>query len=92
MNYKCNLDISKFLFSDFSLVGTGKYLSEALILAATNPQYDTRLFFELTVQYMKTTSSEHDVYTNCFLFLSYNLRIPSDFPEFIHISGLELGF
>ena len=69
MNYKCNLDISKFLFSDFSLVGTGKYLSEALILAATNPQYDTRLFFELTVQYMKTTSSEHDVYTNCFLFL-----------------------
>ena len=59
MNYKCNLDISKFLFSDFSLVGTGKYLSEALILAATNPQYDIRLFIELRVQYMKTTSSEH---------------------------------
>ena len=38
---------------------TGKYLSEALILASTNPQYDDRLFTELPVQYMKTTSSEH---------------------------------
>ena len=37
---------------------TGKYLSEALILASTNPQYDDRLFTELPVQYMKTTSSE----------------------------------
>ena len=47
---------------------TGKSLSEALILAATNPQYDKRLFTELRVQYMKTTSSEHVVYTSCFLF------------------------
>jgi hypothetical protein len=38
---------------------TGKSLSEALILASTNPQYDVRLFIELPVQYMKTTSSEH---------------------------------
>ena len=38
---------------------TGKYLSEALLLALTNPQYDDRLFTELPVQYMKTTSSEH---------------------------------
>ena len=38
---------------------TGKSLSEALILASTNPQYDDRLFIELPVQYMKTTSSEH---------------------------------
>ena len=44
---------------------TGKYLSEALILALTNPQYDKRLFIELRVQYMKTTSSEHVVYINC---------------------------
>ena len=44
---------------------TGKYLSEALILASTNPQYDDRLFTELPVQYMKTTSSEHVVYINC---------------------------
>ena len=48
---------------------TGKSLSEALILAATNPQYDKRLFTELRVQYMKTTSSEHVVYTNCFFFV-----------------------
>ena len=31
---------------------TGKSLSEALIFASTNPQYDDRLFIELPVQYM----------------------------------------
>ena len=46
--------------------GTGKSFSEALILASTNPQYDKRLFIDLPVQYMKTTSSEHVVYINCF--------------------------
>ena len=45
---------------------TGKSFSEALILASTNPQYDKRLFIDLPVQYMKTTSSKHVVYTNCF--------------------------
>ena len=34
-------------------------MSEALILASTNPQYDNRLFIELPVQYMKIPSSEH---------------------------------
>ena len=43
----------------------GKSLSEALILGSTNPEYDKRLFINLPVQYMKTTSSEHDVYINC---------------------------
>ena len=38
---------------------TGKSFSEALILASTNPQCDTRLFIELQVQYMKISSSEH---------------------------------
>ena len=38
---------------------TGKSFSEALILESTNPQYDRRLFIDLPVQYMKTTSSEH---------------------------------
>ena len=38
---------------------TGKSLSEALIFASTNPQYGKRLFIDLPVQYMKTTSSEH---------------------------------
>ena len=45
---------------------TGKSFSEALILALTNPQYYKRLFIDLPVQYMKTTSSEHVVYINCF--------------------------
>ena len=44
---------------------TGKSFSEALILTSTNPQYDKRLFIDLPVQYMKTTSSEHVVYINC---------------------------
>ena len=35
---------------------TGKSLSEALILESTNPQYDKRLFIDLPVQYMKSTS------------------------------------
>ena len=37
-------------------VSTGKSLSEAFILTSTNPQYDERLFIDLPVQYMKTTS------------------------------------
>ena len=37
----------------------GKSLSEALIFASTNPQYDDRLFIDLRVQYMKIPSSEH---------------------------------
>jgi hypothetical protein len=55
---------------------TGKSLSEALILASTNPQYDKRLFIELPVQYMKTTSSEHEENMLCtqiiFLFLFWH--------------------
>ena len=51
--------------------GTGKSLSEALILAPTNPQYDDRLFIELRVQYKKITSSVHVVYTNCFFVLTF---------------------
>ena len=44
---------------------TGKSLSEALILASTNPKYYHRLFIELPVQYMKTTSSKHVEYITC---------------------------
>ena len=36
---------------------TGKSLSEALIFASTNSQYDDRLFIELQVQFMKIPSS-----------------------------------
>ena len=45
---------------------TGKSLSEALIFASANPQYDNIFFIESPVQYMKFPSSEHVVYTNCF--------------------------
>ena len=38
---------------------TDKSFSEALILPSTNPQYDKRLFIELPVHQMKTTSAEH---------------------------------
>ena len=48
-----------------NMLCTDKSFSEALILASTNPKYDKRLFIELRVQYMKTTSSEHVVYINC---------------------------
>ena len=44
-------------------------MSEALIFASTNPQYDNRLFIELPVQYMKIPNSEHGgehvVYIRC---------------------------
>ena len=60
----------------FLETSTGKYMSEALILASTNPQSDGSLFIELWVQYMKIpdsehvknilrTSWEHVVYINC---------------------------
>jgi hypothetical protein len=55
-------------FPYLSIVSTGKSLSEALIFASTNPQYDDRLFIELQVQYMKIpaqTWEEHVVYRNC---------------------------
>ena len=38
-------------------MSTDKSLSEALIFASTNPQYNDRLFIELQVQYMKIPSS-----------------------------------
>ena len=60
-----NLDTSYLIVFANWLFSTGKSFSEALILASTNPQYDKRLFIELRVQYMITTSSEHVVYINC---------------------------
>ena len=52
--------------SPVSILSTGKSLSEALIFASTNPQYDDRLFIDLRLQYKENTSSEHVVYKNCF--------------------------
>ena len=57
------------LFLELKVGHTGKSLSEALIFASTNPQYDNRLFIELQGQYMKIPSSnwgEHVAYKNCF--------------------------
>ena len=50
------------------MVQVQKSFSESLILASSNLQYDRKLFIELPVQFMKITSSEHVVYTNCFCF------------------------
>ena len=44
---------------------TGKSLSEALTFALTNPQYDDRLFIDLSVEYINISSSEQVVYINC---------------------------
>ena len=49
---KCNT----FVILYFVDAGVHKSLLEALILASTNPRYDKRLFIELTVQHIKTTS------------------------------------
>ena len=50
--------MQQFTFDIFMKICACESLSEALILASINPQY-------LPVQYMKTSSSEHVVYTNC---------------------------
>ena len=54
---------------------TGKSLLEALILASTNPQYEKRLLIDLPVQYMKTTSSEHVVYSKLSIIRSGRSRL-----------------
>ena len=51
---------------EMATLGTGSFLSEALILASVNPKYDDRLFVELQVQYKKTISSVYDVYIKLF--------------------------
>ena len=58
-------DIRYKVYNYFVKLCTGKSLSEAFILISSNPEYDKRLFIDLPVQYMKTTSSEHVVYINC---------------------------
>ena len=45
---------------------TGKSLSEALIFASTNPQYDDRVFIAHE-NYKLRIPAEHVVYTNCCL-------------------------
>ena len=47
-----------------SVLVTGKYLSEALIFASTNPQYDSRLFI-FHENFQLRIPAGHVVYTNC---------------------------
>ena len=54
-----DLLLEESFFSPMFKIRTGKSISEALILASTNPQYDRRFYIELQVQYMKIASSEH---------------------------------
>ena len=65
----CNWPLTLFILHISINSVTGKSLSEAPILASTNPQYDVRLFIELRVQFIKITMSEHVVYKNCFFML-----------------------
>ena len=66
---------------------TGKSFSEVLILASTNPQYDKRLFIYLPVQYMKTTCSEHVVFTNCSECQNKNTNLCTQ-----HVLSLEFSY
>ena len=62
---------------------TGKSFSEAPFLASTNPQYYKRLFVDLPVQYMKTTSSEHGNNMLCAkIVLNVNLCVQHVLPMF----------
>ena len=54
MKYKCSLYADK-SYTSTDYTHTGKSMSEALIFASINPQYDNRLFIELQVQCKKTT-------------------------------------
>jgi hypothetical protein len=51
-------------FGFLNTLGTGKSLSEALIFASTNPQYDNRLFI-VHKNCKLRIPAEHVVYTNC---------------------------
>ena len=64
---------------------TGKSFSEALILASSNPNYDKRLFINLPVQYMKTTSSKHVVHMNCFECQTCSLDVLLMFSQFSEV-------
>ena len=55
--FYANSVMGPLLSSKFVRPVTGKSLSETLIFALTNPQYDDRLFIELQAQYMKIPTS-----------------------------------
>ena len=65
-------------------------MSEALILGSTNPQYDKRLFFDMPVQYQKTTRSEHVVYKIVFCFDIQNNICTQDYMN-LYLSGNSMN-
>ena len=78
----------------YLIKGTGKSLSEALIFASTNPQYDDRLFIELQVQCMKIPSSNLGRTCVQKLFLTFRTIFAHNmfFPcSELGISCIELG-
>ena len=60
-------------------------MSEAFILTSTNPQYDKRLFIDLPIKYVKTTSSEYVVYINCSEYQNKNKK-----KQFMYTTCSEL--
>ena len=56
--WKSKVDKNDIIIPDFPKRFTvkGKWLSEALVFASTNPQYDDRLFIKLQVEYIKIPS------------------------------------
>ena len=71
-------------------------MPEALILGSTNPQYDKRLFIDLPGQYMKTASSDHDVYINWFFsfktIYAYNMfSLCSELVVFMYWTGKSMN-
>jgi len=65
---KCQGAQFKMLQKNIMSIFPGKSFSDVPILASTNPQHDKRLLLELHAQHTKIASSEHGMYTNCFLF------------------------
>ena len=65
-NFTTNMNevsiINKITGMEPKIKGTVKSFSEALTLASTNPQYDKRLFIDLSVQYKLRTCCVHKLF------------------------------
>ena len=81
--------------ANFTLA-TGKSLSEAPIVASTNPQYDDRLFIELQIQYIWKSQAQNMGRTCCAqkLFLTFRTisvhKMFSPYSEKIRASDKDL--
>ena len=82
-------EIKKYVTERYIWFSTGKSLSEALIFASTNPQYDDGLFIELQVQYMKIPSSQHGENMLC---TKIALNVRNNFVHNMFSLGWNLEF